>query len=96
MSNYQFNDSHIHLTNYVQQGPDIRDYLAMMGDIVKRSVLFGLPCSSTGPLTRRATSRPRTTWQADAPLYYYSFTDAFLAMAAAGRAGALRAHDHGL
>jgi len=43
MSEYLFNDSHVHLTNYVQEGPDIRDYLAMMGDDIKRSVLFGLP-----------------------------------------------------
>ena len=32
MSNYEFNDSHIHLTNYCQEGPDIRDFLKMMGD----------------------------------------------------------------
>ena len=35
MSNYEFNDSHIHLTNYCQEGPDIRDFLKMMGDTSK-------------------------------------------------------------
>ena len=43
MSNYEFNDSHIHLTNYCQEGPDIREFLKMMGGTIKRSVLFGLP-----------------------------------------------------
>ncbi len=28
--NYEFNDSHFHLTNNVQQGPDIHDFLNMM------------------------------------------------------------------
>ena len=28
MPEYLFNDSHVHLTNYVQEGPDITDYLA--------------------------------------------------------------------
>ena len=47
-----------------------------------------------------ATSRRPTTPQTDAPLYYYSFTDAFIAMAyrslTPARAGALRPDDHGL
>lgn len=34
---YHFNDAHFHLTNYVQKGLDIRDYLALMGDRVGRS-----------------------------------------------------------
>ena len=46
MPRYLFNDSHIHLTNYVQEGPDIRDYLKMMGSTVKRSVLFGLAAAA--------------------------------------------------
>ena len=46
-SGYQFNDFHIHLTNYVQEGPDIREYLKMMGTTIKRSVLFGLPLQQT-------------------------------------------------
>jgi hypothetical protein len=46
-SGYQFNDSHIHLTNYVQEGPAIREYLEMMGTTIKRSVLFGLPLQQT-------------------------------------------------
>ena len=29
--NFEFNDSHFHLTNNVQEGPDIHDFLNMMG-----------------------------------------------------------------
>ena len=30
-STYLYNDSHFHLTNYVQEGTDVKDYVAMMG-----------------------------------------------------------------
>ena len=40
---YQFNDSHFHLTNYVQQGIEPRDFLKIMGTRVSRSTLFGIP-----------------------------------------------------
>ena len=29
---YLFNDSHFHLTNYVQEGTDVRNYVEIMGD----------------------------------------------------------------
>jgi len=38
-----FSDSHVHLTNYVQEGPDIRRFLELMGDRVERAALFGIP-----------------------------------------------------
>src|SRR5262245_24228600 len=38
-----FNDSHFHLTNYIQQGIDVRDFLRIMGTRVHRSALFGIP-----------------------------------------------------
>ena len=38
-----FNDSHFHLTNYIQQGIDVRQYLKIMGTRVARSTLFGIP-----------------------------------------------------
>ena len=44
---YLFNDSHFHLTNYVQQGTPVADYLAIMGDKVGRSTLFGIPLQQT-------------------------------------------------
>ena len=40
---YLFNDAHFHLTNYVQEGTDIRDFLRIMGNKVGRSMLCGIP-----------------------------------------------------
>ena len=42
-----FHDSHFHLTNYIQKGTDIHDYLKIMGDTVGRSTLFGIPLQQT-------------------------------------------------
>ena len=38
-----FNDVHFHLTNYIQEGTDIRAYMGMMGKKIGRSTLFGIP-----------------------------------------------------
>ena len=40
---YEFNDAHLHLTNNVQEGPDIREFLKMMGQQTGRAALFGIP-----------------------------------------------------
>ena len=37
------NDSHFHLTNYVQEGTDIKKFLEIMGNKVGRVALFGIP-----------------------------------------------------
>jgi hypothetical protein len=39
----EFNDSHFHLTNYIQQGIDVRQFLQIMGKRVERATLFGIP-----------------------------------------------------
>jgi predicted TIM-barrel fold metal-dependent hydrolase len=78
---YEFSDTHIHFTNYVQEGPDIRDLLKMMGTTIKRSTLFGLPLQQHWSYAETGDFAPTYYMQADAPLYYYSFTDAFVAMA---------------
>jgi hypothetical protein len=78
---YLFNDSHFHLTNYVQEGTDVRDYLAIMGDKVGRSTLFGIPLQQTWSSENSGDFAPTYYLQTDAPLYYYSFTDAFIAVA---------------
>jgi predicted TIM-barrel fold metal-dependent hydrolase len=77
---YLFDDSHFHLTNYVQEGTDIHDYLAIMGDKVGRSTLFGIPLQQTWSYENSGDFAPTYYLQTDAPLYYYSFTDAFIAM----------------
>jgi hypothetical protein len=78
---YLFHDSHFHLTNYVQKGTDIRDYLAIMGDKIGRSTLFGIPLQQTWSHENSGDFAPTYYLQSDAPLYYYSFTDAYIAMA---------------
>ena len=40
---YDFNDSHFHLTNNIQEGPDIHDFLNMMSDKAGRVAVFGVP-----------------------------------------------------
>jgi predicted TIM-barrel fold metal-dependent hydrolase len=76
-----FNDSHFHLTNYVQDGTDVRDFLRLMGTKVSRSTLFGIPLQQTWSHQNSGDFAPTYYLQSDAPLYYYSFTDAFIAMA---------------
>jgi predicted TIM-barrel fold metal-dependent hydrolase len=74
------NDVHFHLTNYVQRGPDIHDFLKMMGDSVGRVALFGIPLQQEWRADINGDHGPTYYLQSDAPLYYYSFTDAFIAM----------------
>jgi hypothetical protein len=78
---YLFNDSHLHLTNYVQQGTDIHRYLEIMGDKVGRSTLFGIPLQQGWSYANSGDFAPTYYLQTDAPLYYYSFTDAYIARA---------------
>jgi len=80
-SSYDFDDSHFHLTNYVQEGTDVRDFLRIMGTRVGRSTLFGIPLQQTWSHENSGDYAPTYYLQTDAPLYYYSFTDAFIAMA---------------
>ena len=46
-TSYELNDSHFHLTNYVQEGTDIHDFLKIMGNKVGRVALFGIPLQQT-------------------------------------------------
>ena len=81
-SSCQFNDSHFHLTNYVQQGTDVHTYVdSIMGDKVCRSTLFGIPLQQTWSYENSGNYAPTYYLQSDAPLYYYSFTDAVIAKA---------------
>jgi predicted TIM-barrel fold metal-dependent hydrolase len=80
-SGYVVNDSHFHLTNYVQEGTDIHDFLKIMGDKVGRVALFGIPLQQMWSHGNSGDFAPTYYLQTDAPLYYYSFTDAWIAMA---------------
>jgi hypothetical protein len=79
--NYELNDSHFHLTNYVQEGTNIRDFLKIMGNRVGRVALFGIPLQQMWDKNNTGDFAPTYYLQSDSPLYYYSFTDAFIAMA---------------
>lgn len=75
-----FNDVHFHLTNYIQQGTDIHDFVKIMGTVVGRVALFGIPLQQQWSYANSGDYAPTYYLQTDAPLYYYSFTDAYIAM----------------
>lgn len=77
---YKFNDSHYHLTNYIQVGPTIQDHLKLMGDNVGRVAIFGIPLQQQWSYMNSGDDAPKYYLDSDAPLYYYSFTDAYIAM----------------
>ena len=80
-SDPEFNDSHFHLTNNIQEGPDIHDFLKMMGNKAGRVALFGIPLQQEWSYRVDGDRAPTYYLHSDAPLYYYSFTDAWIAMA---------------
>jgi hypothetical protein len=78
---YEFNDSHFHLTNNIQEGPSIREFLNMMDNKAGRVALFGVPLQQQWSYQLDGDRAPTYYLHSDAPLYYYSFTDAWIAMA---------------
>ena len=78
---YEFNDCHFHLTNYIQEGTDIHDFLNIIGNRVGRVALFGIPLQQQWSFRVDGDKAPTYYLNSDAPLYYYSFTDAWIAMA---------------
>lgn len=77
---YLCNDSHFHLTNYIQEGITAKKFLELMGNKVGRSTLFGIPLQQQWSYQNTKNFGPTYYLQTDAPLYYYSFTDAYIAM----------------
>jgi hypothetical protein len=80
-ADYEVNDSHFHLTNYIQEGTAIEEFVKMMGNKVGRVALFGIPLQQQWSHRVDGDRAPNYYLHSDAPLYYYSFTDAFIAMA---------------
>lgn len=78
---YLFNDVHFHLTNYIQEGIPVKDLLKLMDAKVGRVALFGIPLQQEWSYENSGEYAPTYYLQTDAPLYYYSFTDAYIAMA---------------
>jgi len=77
---FLLNDSHFHLTNYVQEGTDIHKFLQIMGNKVGRVALFGIPLQQLWSYSNTGNVAPTYYLASDDPLYYYSFTDAYIAM----------------
>jgi predicted TIM-barrel fold metal-dependent hydrolase len=78
-SRVTLDDSHFHLTNYVQKGITLHDMLTLMGDSVGRVAVFGIPLQQEWMHSVSGDRAPTYYLQTDAPLYYYSFTDAVIA-----------------
>ncbi len=78
---YDLNDAHFHITNYVQEGIDVRRLLELMGTRVGRVALFGIPLQQQWSYRVSGEAAPRYYLDSDADLYYYAFTDAVIAMA---------------
>jgi hypothetical protein len=74
-----FHDSHFHLTNYIQEGISAPAFLSIMGTRVGRSTLFGIPLQQQWSYANSGDYAPTYYLHSDAPLYYYSFTDAYIA-----------------
>jgi predicted TIM-barrel fold metal-dependent hydrolase len=81
VTNYELHDSHFHLTNYVQEGIDMKKCLENMGSRVGRVALFGIPLQQLWSYGNTGNVAPTYYLGSDDPLYYYSFTDAYIAMA---------------
>ena len=75
-----FYDSHFHLTNFIQEGRTAKDFLKIMGSKVGRSTLFGIPLQQQWSARVSGDDAPKYYLDTDAHLYYYSFTDAYIAM----------------
>ena len=80
-NDYLFNDTHFHLTNYIQEGINVRDFLKIMGNKAGRVALFGIPLQQQWSYRVDGDKGPTYYLNSDAPLYYYSFTDAWIAAA---------------
>jgi hypothetical protein len=74
-----FNDSHFHLTNYIQEGLSLPDFLKIMGDRAGRAAVFGIPLQQKWDHFESGERAPDYYLLSDAELYYYSFTDAIIA-----------------
>jgi hypothetical protein len=79
-SGYQFHDSHVHLTNYIQEGITAQEFLTVMGKRVGRATLFGIPLQQQWSYRVSGDDAPTYYLDTDAALYYYSFCDAYIAM----------------
>src|ERR1017187_3879960 len=76
---YDFNDSHFHLTNYIQEGLSLPEYLKIMGNRTGRAAVFGIPLQQKWDYFESGPRAPDYYLLSDADLYSYSFIDAMIA-----------------
>jgi Amidohydrolase len=76
---FDFNDAHFHLTNYVQKGLTLKEFLGIMGDRAGRVAVFGIPLQQKWDYFESGERAPDYYLLSDSELYYYSFTDAIIA-----------------
>jgi hypothetical protein len=74
-----FNDVHFHLTNYIQKGITMSDFLKIMGNQVDRVAIFGIPLQQKWDYFVDGDRPPDYYLLSDTELYYYSFVDAAIA-----------------
>ena len=79
-----FHDAHFHISNYVQRGIGLPDFLEIMGDKVGRVALFGIPLQQKWDYFESRDRAPDYYLLSDSALYYYSFVDAMVAEAYQG------------
>lgn len=75
-----FHDVHFHLTNYVQRGITLSEFLEIAANDVGRTAVFGIPLQQKWDHFESGDRAPTYYLHADAALYYYSFVDAMIAM----------------
>src|SRR4051812_25937705 len=81
-SPYDLNESHFHLTKYIQEGRNSQAFLALMGKKVGCVALFGIPLQQEWSACVCGPENGTTYYlKSDSPLYYYSFTGGSIAMA---------------
>src|SRR5881394_880209 len=66
---FELNDSHFHLTNYVQEGTDIHKFLEIMGTKVGRVAIFGIPLQQQWSYRNSSDRAPSYYLESDSPLY---------------------------
>ncbi len=74
-----FHDVHFHLTNYVQRGITLSEFLETAGNEVGRAAVFGIPLQQKWDYFESGERAPDYYLHSDAALYYYSFVDAVIA-----------------
>ena len=75
----KFHDVHFHLTNYVQRGITLSEFLEIAANDVGRTAVFGIPLQQKWDYFESGDRAPDYYLHSDSALYYYSFVDAIIA-----------------